>query len=151
MARKKRMQEGNSVAEHDDFVLAIVEQVEAYRPDLLLGVDLEQLGVDGAKALLAQAMQPQETAGTVPVASRPEIDLDALVQDLGLVFVDHVRREEVRNGQRISVWRQTERPMTSADVLSYREDTQGRGLVLVTADGRKLLWIGEGRAVNLLE
>ena len=79
-----------------------------------------------------------------------DIDLDALVQEHGLVYHDHMLREErVAGGQVKKVWMRTERPMTGAEVLSHR--FVGEDVILTTADGQKWRFGADGSARNLME
>lgn len=79
-----------------------------------------------------------------------DIDLDALVQQHGLIYHDHIQRDERQpGGATRKVWMRTERPMTGAEVLSHRFD--GEDVIVVTQDGQKWRFTHDGRALNLLE
>ena len=84
------------------------------------------------------------------VAQPDDVDLDALVQSHGLIYTDHVQREQRQgNGPPRKVWLPTERFMTGADVLSHRFD--GDDVLIVTGDGQKWRFRPDGTAQNLME
>jgi hypothetical protein len=86
----------------------------------------------------------------MPEEAQHDIDLDALVQEHGLIYTDHSQREQRQAGQPPrKVWLATERPMTGGDVLSYRLD--GDDVILVTADGQKWRFAVNGQAHRLME
>lgn len=69
--------------------------------------------------------------------------------DAGIVYRDHVRREQRQPGGSIrNVWTSTERAVEQADVLATRVDADG--LIAVLGDGQKLR-IGADGIVNMLE
>lgn len=87
---------------------------------------------------------------TALAAQPDDVDLDALVQSHGLVYIDHVQREQRQgNGPPRKVWLTTERLMSGADVLNHRFD--GGDVLIVTADGQKWRFRADGTAQNLME
>lgn len=79
-----------------------------------------------------------------------DIDLDSLVKDAALVYHDHVRKDARRpDGTMGPVWFATERPMTGADVLGWRQEDGDT--YIVTGDAQRWRFTAEGNAYQLRE
>ena len=119
---------------------ALLARVEDVRPDLLIGLDPAALTEADVLALINQAIisaKPEEQ--TMASSAEDEVDLQAIIDHYNLIYIDHVRREERQPDRSMRmVWRQTERPMETTDILSYRMEPGGQAVILVTKDGKKL-------------